>query len=153
MTFIGDGNNVSHSLMLGAALLGMTFRLVGPKGYEPDSGIVKKARTIAKKTGARIECTPALQAIAGSHFLYTDVWTSMGDEDQAEKRRLAFEPYRLDKTIMKRAPDAKILHCLPAHRGEEITDDVIDSRNSVVLDQAENRLHAQMAVLERAMPR
>lgn len=138
VTYVGDGNNVCHSLMLGAALLGMEFRWIGPKGYEPKID-----------TGARL--FNDMSAVEGSNFVYTDVWVSMGDEAEADVRKKVFDPFRLDSKAMKFAPDAKILHCLPAHRGDEITDDVIDSPQSVVFDQAENRLYAQMAVLERAL--
>lgn len=148
VVFVGDGNNVCHSLMLAAALAGMAFRWIGPQGYEPDAALVARARA----GGGSLELGHALEAAAGADFVYTDVWASMGAEAEAEERRRVFAPFRLDERILALAPAARIMHCLPAHRGEEITDEVVDHARSVVYDQAENRLYAQMAVLERALP-
>lgn len=145
--FVGDGNNVCHSLMLGAALLGMDFRWIGPAGYEPSAEITRSSVAM----GGRVSFFHDMSAIADSDFIYTDVWTSMGDEAEAEVRQAAFRPYRIDGNALSVASKAKVLHCLPAHRGDEITDEVMDGVRAVVFDQAENRLYAQMAVLERAM--
>lgn len=151
LTFLGDGNNVCHSLMIAAALTGTHFRWCGPKGYEPLSDYVDRFQEIAEETKSRLELTNDVSAAAGSDFLYTDVWASMGQEDEAEKRRERFRRYQLNEDVLEKSPGARVLHCLPAHRGEEITDGVIDNPNvSVVFEQAENRLYAQMAVLERA---
>lgn len=147
LSFIGDGNNVCHSLMIGAALLGIDFRWIGPEGYTPTKSIVEKAKSL----GGKVTQSHDPKSVKGSDWVYTDVWASMGQEQEKAKRKEIFLPYRLDVELMKLAPEAKILHCLPAHRGEEITDAVIDSPNSVVIDQAENRLYAQMAVLERLL--
>lgn len=147
VTFVGDGNNVCHSLMTACSLLGFEFRWVGPARYAPDEDVLAKCHAL----GGRISYTHDIADIAGSAFVYTDVWTSMGDEEEAEVRQKAFRPYQLNTETMMAAPNAKVLHCLPAHRGEEITDDVLDGAGSRVLDQAENRLYAQMAVLERAL--
>jgi ornithine carbamoyltransferase len=147
VAYIGDGNNVCHSLMLAAALAGMPFRWIGPKGYEPEAAIIERARGV----GGTIELGYRIEDAAKAAFVYTDVWASMGEEAEAEERKRVFAPFRLDGRILSIAPEAKILHCLPAHRGEEITDEVVDHPRSVVIDQAENRLYAQMAVLERAI--
>lgn len=147
VTFVGDGNNVCHSLMLAASLTGFEFRWVGPPRYAPDDAILDKARQF----GGTIAYAHDVADIAGSDFVYTDVWTSMGDEEEAELRQKTFRPYQLNEAVMKTAPGAKVLHCLPAHRGDEITDGVLDGPDSRAVDQAENRLYAQMAVLERAL--
>jgi len=150
LAYIGDGNNVAHSLIEAAARTGLSIALACPKGYQPDARILARARREATATGAVIDVTtePA-DAAAGSHILYTDVWTSMGQEREAARRRKAFRGYQLNRSLVKRArPDAIIMHCLPAHRGEEIADEVMYSPQSVIFQQAENRLHMQKAVLE-----
>jgi ornithine carbamoyltransferase len=147
LSYLGDGNNVCHSLMLASALTGTEFRWIGPEGYGPEHSVLEKTRSL----GGEVQYSHDVADLKGSDFIYTDVWTSMGDEAEAEERLRVFPPYRLDEAALVHAPDAKVLHCLPAHRGEEISDGVLDSPASVVLDQAENRLYAQMAVLERAL--
>ena len=149
LAFIGDGNNVAHSLMLCAARTGMDFALARPEGYGPDPTILAQAIELAKQTGAHIEVTTEPEAaVAQSHAVYTDVWASMGQENEASIRREIFAPYQVDDSLMAAAlPEAIFLHCLPAKRGEEVTDSVIESKQSRVFDQAENRLHAQKALL------
>jgi ornithine carbamoyltransferase len=150
LAYVGDGNNVAHSLLTGGAMAGVNVRVATPAGYEPISQIVKRAEEIAAHTGARITVTTDAAAAAdGADALYTDVWASMGQEGEVEERRLIFAPYQVNAALVSRAaPSAIVMHCLPAHRGEEITDDVIEGPQSVVWDQAENRLHAQKALLE-----
>ncbi len=147
--YIGDGNNVAHSLMLGAAKTGMTLRIASPAGFEPLPQYRELAAEAARSTGARITYgTDPHAAVAGADVVYTDVWTSMGQEQEYERRRRAFQGFQVNRELLARAkPDAIVLHDLPAHRGEEITDEVIDGAQSAVFDQAENRLHAQKAVL------
>ncbi len=149
MAFLGDGNNVAHSLLYGCAKAGMHLALAVPAGYEPDEQILAEARLDAEETGAELTVTHDLgAALRDADVVYTDVWTSMGQEDEKARRLEAMQPYQLNPQALSQArPDAIVLHCLPAHRGEEITDPVIDGPQSVVFDQAENRLHAQMAVL------
>ena len=147
--YVGDGNNVCHSLMEGCALLGVHLAVAAPKGYQPDPAVARWAAARAKKSGARIEITqdPA-RAVRGAAVVYTDVWTSMGQEQEKLRRQRAFKGYRVDLGLMKAAGrEALFMHCLPAHRGEEVTDEVMDSKQSIVYDQAENRLHVQKAVL------
>ncbi|MEA5568641.1 ornithine carbamoyltransferase [Anabaena sp. UHCC 0399] len=148
LTYVGDGNNVANSLMLGCALAGMNVRIATPQGYEPDSTIVEKTRAIAaNKTEVLITNDPQL-ATKGAAVLYTDVWASMGQEAQADDRFPIFQPYQISEQLLSFAePNAIVLHCLPAHRGEEITAEVIEGSQSRVWDQAENRLHAQKALL------
>jgi len=149
LAFCGDGNNVAHSLMLSAARLGVDFAIATPHGYEPNAEIVAQADGLAAVSGATLQLTddPA-EAVAGAHAVYTDVWTSMGQEKETAKRRKAFAPYQVDESLFAQArPDAVFMHCLPAHREEEVTDAVIEHGRSVVFDQAENRLHAQKALL------
>jgi ornithine carbamoyltransferase len=148
LCYIGDGNNVAHSLMYAAARLGMEIHVVTPAGYEPSAEVTKKAREIAGASAAKIEVTTEMSALEGADVLYTDVWTSMGQEEEAVERRKVFRDYCIDAKAMKWATDdAVILHCLPAHYGEEI--DYATSRlpNSAIFDQAENRMHAQKALL------
>jgi len=149
LAYIGDGNNVAHSLLLTAARLGSSISVATPPGYEPDAAVVAAARDTAKNTGARIEVTNDLAAaLRGAQGVYTDVWASMGQESEAEERRRAFAGFQVnEKLLAQAAPEAVFLHCLPAHRGEEVTDEVLDSPRSVVFDQAENRLHVQKAIL------
>jgi ornithine carbamoyltransferase len=149
LTYVGDGNNVAHSLMLTAVCLGSTIRVATPKNYEPNSRIVADARKIARVTGAQIEVlTDPSAAVAGADAVYTDAWTSMGQEQQAGARTEVFPPYQVNRILMEQAaPHAVFMHCLPAHRGQEVTDDIMDSDNSLVFEQAENRLHVQKAIL------
>ncbi|MCE5313580.1 MAG: ornithine carbamoyltransferase [Armatimonadota bacterium] len=149
LAFIGDGNNVAHSLMLLAAKVGMNFAIGCPKDYEPDENVTAKAREFAKETGATIEITnDPIEAVKGADVVYTDVWASMGQEAEAEERAKTFADFQVNSDLMSHAkPDAIFEHCLPAHRGSEVTDEVIDSKQSVVFDEAENRLHAQKAVM------
>jgi ornithine carbamoyltransferase len=149
LAYVGDGNNVAHSLLLTSACLGSSIRIATPKGYEPNVKIVADARKIAKQTGARIELlSDPHAAIAGVDAVYTDAWASMGQEHEAVQRAEIFQSYQVDRELMaEAAPHAVFMHCLPAHRGEEVTDEVMDSDNSVVFEQAENRLHVQKSIL------
>jgi ornithine carbamoyltransferase len=149
LTYVGDGNNVAHSLLLGGALAGMHVRIATPPGYGPLPDIVERARAIARQTaGSVTTTTDPRAACSGADVLYTDVWASMGQEADAEQRRRAFAGFCLDENLVSlAAPDVMVLHCLPAHRGEEIAGSVIDGPHSAVFDQAENRLHAQKALL------
>ncbi|AGY58811.1 ornithine carbamoyltransferase [Gloeobacter kilaueensis] len=149
LAYIGDGNNVAHSLLLGCVKVGLSVAIAAPDGYTPERAVVERARAIAARTGATVEilADPA-QAVRGAHVLYTDVWTSMGQEEEARRRRALFAPYQIDDRLLRLAhPKAIVLHCLPAHRGEEITEQVIEGPHARIWDQAENRLHAQKAVL------
>lgn len=148
LTYVGDGNNVANSLMLGCALAGMNVRVATPVGYEPDSAIVEQARAIANnKTEVLLTHDPEIAA-KGAAVLYTDVWASMGQEAEADDRFPIFQPYQISEQLLSLAdPEAIVLHCLPAHRGEEITEAVIEGSQSRVWDQAENRMHAQKALL------
>ena len=150
VAYVGDGNNVAHSLLEGCAMMGMTCRIASPAGYQPDAEVVKWAEVQAAKTGGGVQVgEDPLVAARGADVLYTDVWTSMGQEAEAAKRLGVFRPYQINAELLRLAkPDAIVLHCLPAHRGEEITDDVMEGPRSVIFDQAENRLHVQKAVLE-----
>jgi len=149
LAFIGDGNNVAQSLMLTAVRLGMDFALGCPPGYTPDPDVVAQAEGLAAVSGASILIAhdPA-EAIANAHTVYTDVWASMGQEQEAIKRKKAFQAYQVNGQLFAQArPDAIFMHCLPARRGEEVTDEVMESPRSAVFDEAENRLHAQKALL------
>jgi ornithine carbamoyltransferase len=145
LAWVGDGNNVAHSLIYGAARLGVRMRVATPPGYEPDRSVVADAR----REGGEIRLThDPLEAVVGADAVYTDVWTSMGQEDEAETRQRIFRRYQVNRELMRRAgPQAVFMHCLPAHRGQEVTDEVMDSPASIVYDQAENRLHIQKAIL------
>jgi ornithine carbamoyltransferase len=149
LTYVGDGNNVAHSLMLAGALLGSSITIATPGGFEPALQVVLEANEIARKTGARIELThDPVAAVLGADAVYTDVWASMGQESEAESRRSIFAPFQVnEKLFAQAAPHAVFMHCLPAHRGDEVTQAVIDSPRSIVFDQAENRLHVQKAIL------
>ena len=149
LAFVGDGNNVSHSLMVAGAKLGVSVNVATPSGFEPKAEIVEEARLFGRKTGAKIHLLhDPVEAVAGVHAVYTDVWASMGQEYAAHLRSQVFPPYRVTEGLMAAAdPGAVFMHCLPAHRGQEVTDGVIDSPQSVVFDQAENRLHVQKALL------
>jgi ornithine carbamoyltransferase len=148
LVYVGDGNNVAASLMLASASLGLHMRRVGPEGYEPDPLIVGHARHLAEATGSRIELeNDPVAGVADADAVYTDVWASMGQEEQAERRREAFRPYAITRQLLEGAPQALVMHCLPAHRGDEITSEVLDGPSSVVFDQAEDRMWVQMALL------
>lgn len=148
LAYVGDGNNVSHSLMLAGARAGVHVRVVCPDGYAPADDMLAQAKEAARATGARIDVTHSLDGVADADAVYTDVWASMGQEGQAAARHAQFERYRVTPELMRRAkPDAIFLHCLPAHRGEEVAAAVIDGPQSVVFDQAENRLHTQKALV------
>ena len=149
LAYIGDGNNVCHSLMIAGSRMGAHVRIATPAGYEPDAKIVEAARRDAASTQGTIELFRAPEdAICGAQAVYTDVWASMGQESETEARAAIFAPYQVDAALMSHAaPDAVFLHCLPAHRGSEVTDEVMESPRSIVFDQAENRLHVQKAIL------
>ena len=149
LAFVGDGNNVAHSLMLSALRLGMNFSLATPSGYEPDAEIVAQAEALAAVAGGELTIgNDPVAAVAGAQAVYTDVWASMGQEHEKEQRLRDFAPYQVNAALFeKAAPEAIFLHCLPAKRGEEVLDEVIESDHSAVFDQAENRLHVQKALL------
>jgi len=151
--YVGDGNNVCHSLLLGSAIVGMDMIACTPKGYEPDTEFVEKAKKIAKGTGSSIEISnDPMKSVKNTDVIYTDVWVSMGDEDEKKKRMKDFEGFQVNTSLVEKAKDDVIvMHCLPAHRGVEITDNVLDGEHSVVFDQAENRLHAQKAIMAELM--
>ena len=148
LTFIGDGNNVANSLILCGALLGVEVRIACPKGYEPNSLVIKKAYEIYKKKELLKITNDPNTAVLGANVLYTDVWSSMGEENQKEKKDKDFKGFTIDNNLLEKAKkDAIILHCLPAYRSKEITDEVFESKKSRIFDQAENRLHVQQALL------
>jgi ornithine carbamoyltransferase len=149
LAYIGDGNNVCHSLMVAGARVGAHVRIATPAGYEPDAKILAAARVDAAATQGTIELFRAPEeAVSGAQAVYTDVWASMGQEAETEKRAAIFAPYQVNAKLMSQAAsDAVFLHCLPAHRGSEVTDDVMESPRSIVFDEAENRLHVQKAIL------
>ncbi|HTY17854.1 MAG TPA: ornithine carbamoyltransferase [Myxococcota bacterium] len=152
VAYVGDGNNVANSLLNAFAVLGGELRLATPASHQPAQQVRRRALELAAASGARIRWTDdPVDAVKGAHFVYTDVWTSMGQEAESERRRALFEPFQVNQRLLRHAPDAWVMHCLPAHRGEEITDDVLDGPRSIVFDQAENRLHAQKAILERLL--
>ena len=149
LAYVGDGNNVAHSLLYAAAALGLHLRMATPPGYEPELGVVTRATALAAGSGASIALTndPA-EAVAGAQAVYTDTWTSMGSEHDHARRLVAFADFQVDEALMALAkPGAVFMHCLPAHRGEEVAAAVIDGPRSLVFDQAENRLHAQKALM------
>ncbi len=152
VAYVGDGNNVANSWIESAHLLGFTLRIACPKGYEPSAAVRREAAALGRGD-TRVVRDPA-EAARGANLLYTDVWTSMGQEGERRRRLAAFRGYRIDAGLLRAAArGALVMHCLPAHRGEEITDDVIEGPQSAVFDEAENRLHLQMAVLEKFIPR
>jgi ornithine carbamoyltransferase len=154
LAYVGDGNNVLHSLLLGGAAVGLNVRVATPPGYEPDPAIVDEAILLAHASGASLEVGhDPVAAVHGADAVYTDVWASMGFEGEAADRARAFAPFRVTSQLLARAPGAIVMHCLPAHRGQEIDADVIDGPSSVVFDQAENRLWAQQAVILRLLQR
>jgi ornithine carbamoyltransferase len=149
LAYVGDGNNVCHSLMTTAARVGAKLRIATPAGYEPDASIVAETRQVARETRGSLELFHSPEeAVAGAQAVYTDVWASMGQEDEAAARAKIFASFQVNDALMRQAaPDAVFMHCLPAHRGGEVTDSVMDSPRSIVFDQAENRLHVQKAIL------
>ncbi len=153
VAFVGDGNNVANSLMFAGVLLGVRVAVATPDGYEPRPEVVDWVRAKAKVTGAPCLVThDAVEAVRDADVVYTDVWASMGQEAEAEARKRVFQPYQVNAQLFGRAkPDAVFMHCLPAHRGDEVTSDVIDSTRSVVFQEAENRLHAQKAIMATLM--
>ena len=149
VVFVGDGNNVANSLMLLCPRLNMDFVIACPEGYEPNRELTEQARAFAQHQGTTVQILPdPYQAVKGADLIYTDVWASMGQEAEAEERRKVFSPYQVNKRLLGSAkPGCLVTHCLPAHRGEEITDEVLDGPNCIALDEAENRLHIQKAIL------
>lgn len=153
LTFVGDGNNVATSLLFGAALLGMDFAIAAPQGYELPPDVWALGQQFADVSGSRLLATrDPHEAVAGADVVYTDVWASMGQEDEAEERARIFRPYQVNEALVAKAkPDVIAMHCLPAHRGQEISDEICDGPHSVLWDQAENRTHAQKAILVELM--
>ncbi len=148
LTYLGDGNNIANSLLLGGALTGLNIRIAAPQGYEPNSEILQQAQKIAGDKSEIVVTQDPIAAVEGAQVVYTDVWASMGQEELANQRIPIFQPYQVNQQLLAHAdPQAIILHCLPAHRGEEITAEVIESDRSRVWDQAENRMHAQQALM------
>ena len=150
IAFVGDGNNVANSLLLMGAMLGTSVAVTGPVGFAPDAVVVERARALGEQSGASVLVTPEpYLAVAGADVVYTDVWTSMGQEAESDERRMTFAPYQVTEDLLRATgkPASLLMHCLPAHRGEEVTAAVIDGPQSVVFDQAENRLHVQKALL------
>lgn len=154
LAYVGDGNNVCNSLLLGATMEGMSFSIACPEKYQPNASILKKAREKAESTGSEIEIVrKPLEAAESADFLYTDVWVSMGDEASKKERMEAFDGYQINAELLKAAKkNASVMHCLPAHRGLEITDDVIEGKQSIVWQQGENKLYGAAAVLEWLLP-
>ncbi len=152
IAYVGDGNNVVNSLILLAAVLGLRLNVATPETHRPSPRILERARKLAESSGAQIELgEDPVEAVRGVDFVYTDTWTSMGQEDEAVMRRKIFRTYQVNKELMAHTADARLMHCLPAHRGEEVTAEVLDGPRSIVFDQAENRLHAQNAILEHLL--
>ncbi len=149
LTYVGDGNNMANSLMLGCAMVGMDVTIASPSGYQPRPDIVAQAQSIAKENGATVAVSDDVKgAVKNASVVYTDVWASMGQEAEAEARKVAFKDYQVNAANMANAlPEAIVLHCLPAHRGEEISEEVLEKFAPVIFEQAENRLHAQKAVM------
>jgi ornithine carbamoyltransferase len=153
LAYVGDGNNVAHSLLYGCSKVGMNITLGCPKGYEPDPKVVEQAKEEAKRTGCEVKVThDPKEAVKRADVVYTDVWASMGKEKEREERVKVLKPYQVNPQLVKEAKEDYIfMHCLPAHRGEEVVDEVADSKNSVIFDQAENRMHTQKAVMALTM--
>ncbi|WP_042169994.1 ornithine carbamoyltransferase [Paenibacillus gorillae] len=153
VAYVGDGNNVVHSLMMGAAKLGVNISVATPEGYEPDANMIQQSKEHAAETGATIHiCRDPKEAVADADIIYSDVWASMGQEAEQKERELAFADYQVNEELMKYAnKDYMFMHCLPAHRGEEVSEGVIDGKHSIIFDQAENRLHAQKAIMAAIM--
>jgi len=150
LAWVGDGNNVAASLILAISILGLELRVATPDSHRPDAAVCARAATLASVSGARVRYTadPA-EAVRGAGFVYTDTWTSMGQEAEKTERQKVFAPYQVNARLLAHAPEAWVLHCLPAYRGFEISSEVLDGERSIVWDQAENRLHSQKAILER----
>lgn len=155
LAYIGDGNNVANSLLLGAAILGVDISVASPKKYKPDTNVIEKAHLLSQLSGARIVVTSDIEeAVTNANFLYTDVWISMGQEKDIDKKKKAFSKYKVNNEVLDKCADnCLVMHCLPATRGEEIDSDVMDSDRSIIFDQAENRLHVQKALLCSLMKR
>ncbi len=153
LAYLGDGNNVAHSLLYGCSKVGMDITLACPKGYEPIPKVVSEAGKEAKRSGSTVKVTKdPREAVKGADIVYTDVWASMGQEKERQKRLKIFKPYQVNRQLVKEAKeDYLFMHCLPTHRGEEVTDEVADSKNSVIFDQAENRMHTQKALMALIM--
>lgn len=152
LAYVGDGNNVVNSLILLTAVLGLRLHVATPASHCPPPLILERARRLAADSGAQIELfEDPVAAVKGVDFVYTDTWTSMGQEAEAEARRKVFADYQVNAGLLAHTANARVMHCLPAHRGEEVTDEVLDGPRSIVFDQAENRLHAQNAILERLL--
>jgi ornithine carbamoyltransferase len=153
LAYVGDGNNVLHSLIQGCVKVGMNINYASPEGYTPLPSVVEEANEVAKATGSVIAHKhTAVDALENADIIYTDVWVSMGQEEDEEKKIKALEQFQLNAALMKKAkPDILVMHCLPAHRGQEITDEVMDGPNSIVFDQAENRMHTQKAIMKLLM--
>ena len=149
LAYVGDGNNVCHSLLIACSKVGIHVRVATPKGYEPKADVIKEAKKIATSTQAQITLTNGpKEAVKGAHVIYSDVWISMGQEEEAKKRLKKFKGFQINKDLVKRAEkDFIFMHCMPAHRGQEVSADVIDGPHSIVFDQAENRLHTQKAII------
>lgn len=154
LAYVGDGNNVANSLILLTAVLGLQLRLATPGSHPPSARILAQARLLAEASGAEISVgVDPVVAVKGADFVYTDTWTSMGQEKEAAQRREIFRPYQVNAELLSHSANAFVMHCLPAHRGEEVTAEVLDGPRSLVFDQAENRLHAQNAILEHLLNR
>ena len=155
LAYVGDGNNVCNSLLFAAAKTGMNISVATPKGYAPTEEVVKKSQTTAKDTGSRIVISEdPFRAVKDAQVVYTDVWASMGQEEEINKRKIIFKDFQINAKLLANAPQKiLVMHCLPAHRGEEITDEVMESKNSIVFDQAENRMHVQKAILIKLLGR
>jgi ornithine carbamoyltransferase len=154
IAYVGDGNNMANSLLYGASVLGLDLRLATPRSHRPASRVRRRSADLAAASGARISWSEdPIEAVSGATFVYTDTWTSMGQEAEQADRRRIFADYQVNAALLEHSADASVMHCLPAHRGEEITDEILDGERSIVFDQAENRLHAQKAVLERLIAR
>jgi len=153
LAYVGDGNNVAHSLLYGCSKVGMNITLGCPKGYEPNPEVVSEAKEEGRRSGCKVKVTDdPKEAVREADIIYTDVWASMGKEKEHEQRIKIFKPYQINGKLVKGAKkDYLFMHCLPAHRGEEVTDEVVDSKNSVIFDQAENRLHTQKAIMALVM--
>jgi ornithine carbamoyltransferase len=152
LVYVGDGNNVANSLCLLAAVLGLRMRVATPASHPPSPRIMRRVADLAAHSGASIEWMESPSAaVEGAHFVYTDTWTSMGQEAESDMRRELFAPYQVNSELLESAPGSFVMHCLPAHRGEEITSEILDGPRCVAYDQAENRLHSQQAILERVM--
>ncbi len=149
VAFVGDGNNVANSWLFGASKLRINLSMATPEGYQPDGTVLAQAEEEARSNGSRMEVIhDPVEAVKGAGVIYTDTWVSMGQEEEKEKRERVFAPYQVNQNLLEKAkPDCLVMHCLPAHRGEEITDEVMDGPQSIVFDQAENRMHAQKAIL------